>query len=103
MSCEYAGQSGSLGSGDSPQLTHMSVNGGFWQAEVEVKVEQRSDFPHLSLSHNFPLRLVDCFSILLDEVENEKRRNCFYRSINRQLSFRMLRYLDATMKLGRSD
>ena len=36
------------------------------QAEVEVKVEQRSDFPHLSfnLSLNLPLTLADFFSIL---------------------------------------
>ena len=36
------------------------------QAEVEVKVEQKSDFPHLSL--NLLLTLVDFISILLDNL-----------------------------------
>ena len=37
------------------------------QVEIEVKVEQRSDFPHLSLnlSLNLSLTLADFFSILL--------------------------------------
>ena len=34
-------------------------------AEVEVKVEQRSDFFHLSLSRNLPITLGDFFSILV--------------------------------------
>jgi len=38
------------------------------QAEVEVKVERRSDFVHLSLglSLNLPITLADFFSILLE-------------------------------------
>ena len=35
------------------------------QAEVEVKVEQRPDFPHLSLSLNLLLTLADFFNSLL--------------------------------------
>ena len=41
---------------------------GVKQAEVEIKFEQRSDFPHLSLSLNLPLTLADFFSILLGHL-----------------------------------
>ena len=46
----------------------------------------------LRLSLNLPVALADFFSILLDEEKNEKGRNCFYRSINRQLFFWMQRW-----------
>ena len=38
------------------------------QAEVEVKVDRRSDFLHLSLSLSLPIPLADFFSVLLDGV-----------------------------------
>ena len=44
------------------------------QAEVEVKVERRSDFPHLSLSLNLPLTLADFFSNLLEERRRARGR-----------------------------
>ena len=43
------------------------------QVEVEVKVEQRSDFPHLSLSLNLPLTLADFFNIPLKEDARGRR------------------------------
>ena len=44
------------------------------QAEVEVKVEQRSAFPHLSLSLNLPLTLADFFNRLLDILAERSDR-----------------------------
>ena len=42
------------------------------QVEVEVKVEQWSDFPHLSLSVSLFLMLADFFSLLLrDDVAHK--------------------------------
>ena len=46
------------------------------QAEVEVKVERRPDFLHLSLglSLNLPITLENCFSILLRYRSRDRQR-----------------------------
>ena len=58
--------------------------------QAEVKVEQRSDFPHLSLSLNLPLTSADFFSILLSEPADQQSTRVLGPTPSRLTSSRAL-------------